>query len=505
MFAYGACNTFYTGEIGPLTPSIVKITATLSVPDCQSPWLGNKEEVRVGTGILVRNSWIVTSSHVVPGTGYIEIQKQGDQQSYEARVEYLCSDCDLALLKVNKPDFYYGLLPLSLAESVPFTGQSVDLLGYRSTDLWITKIAGKVLLSRDNFLVDGSRRVTNAHWWNIDLTKEPDAGLCGGAVVYENKLIGVFSTYLRDERASAVLITALEIKHVISDISDGVYDGFPSLGIQFDTLENEQYRRYLGLEESQNGIVVTKVLPEGSAGGYLKGDDVILKVEGIPVGNDGAVLDGPVLNGAVLDGPFPGGPFQRESRRVPFAFLLSMKQCNDIVALEISRDGELVKLNIPLTATADILMQGRKTGGSSRYFIFGGIVFRAIGSDYEPPREDTSMRGYQNIRYYLTYQMRDGLHSDKQEYVIIDQILADPVTKYFDSLHDILVERVNDIQITRLEDVMEAVKQPLGEYHVIEVDGFEKPIVLHVADIERVQNRVLARYGILKSNISGDF
>lgn len=72
--------------------------------------------------------------------------------------------------------------------------------------------------------------------------------------------------------------------HIIFLIS-----GVASLGISdYQQLENLTLRKHLGLENRDGGIRVCSVDPLGACSD-LKPNDVLMKVNGVPIGEDGTV------------------------------------------------------------------------------------------------------------------------------------------------------------------------------------------------------------------------
>jgi hypothetical protein len=62
-----------------------------------------------------------------------------------------------------------------------------------------------------------------------------------------------------------------------------------------------------------------------------------------------------------------------------------------------------------------------------------------------------------------------------------------------------LIEKVNGRTITRMTDLVEAIKHPVGGYQVIEADGvseFGTKIILDAAKAERANAEILQRHGI---------
>ena len=61
-----------------------------------------------------------------------------------------------------------------------------------------------------------------------------------------------------------------------------------------------------------------------------------------------------------------------------------------------------------------------------------------------------------------------------------------------------LVVSINGVSIDRLEDVPAALAAPREGFHVIELEGFEKPVVLDAAEADRLHPQILRTFRIEK-------
>lgn len=58
-----------------------------------------------------------------------------------------------------------------------------------------------------------------------------------------------------------------------------MYHGFPALGINCQALDNQQLRKYYGMDEKESGVLISKIRPLTHASETLKKHDVILQIE----------------------------------------------------------------------------------------------------------------------------------------------------------------------------------------------------------------------------------
>ncbi len=76
------------------------------------------------------------------------------------------------------------------------------------------------------------------------------------------------------------------IARFLPDVSDGRYDRFVDIGIQFFPLIHPKHRRALGLKPCDFGAMGSEVLQAGAAYGKLETEDVLLTIDGRHIFSD---------------------------------------------------------------------------------------------------------------------------------------------------------------------------------------------------------------------------
>lgn len=66
-----------------------------------------------------------------------------------------------------------------------------------------------------------------------------------------------------------------------------VYDGFCSLGVSCQALENSQLRSHLKVPPGGSGVLVNRIHPLSPSKEILRKDDVLLAFDGEPIAHDG--------------------------------------------------------------------------------------------------------------------------------------------------------------------------------------------------------------------------
>ena len=80
-----------------LSNSVVMVYATSKTENPRAPWSSNTVS-GVGSGFVLDGNRIVTNAHVVESHTFIEIQRDGDSKRFEAEVEAVAHEVDLAIL-----------------------------------------------------------------------------------------------------------------------------------------------------------------------------------------------------------------------------------------------------------------------------------------------------------------------------------------------------------------------------------------------------------------------
>jgi len=105
-------------------------------------------------------------------------------------------------------------------------------------------------------------------------------------------------------------------------------------------------------------------------------------------------------------------------------------------------------------------------GGHPTYFVYAGLVFMPLNRNYMDiwDWKDQSAR----FRHYADHLMPSA---ERRQVVIINQVLPHDVNIGYHKLQQVVVERVNGRPVFGLADVINALGDPQGPRHVIEIDN----------------------------------
>ena len=205
--------------------AIVKIYTVFSDPDYFSPWKMEDPGNITASGCIIDGHKILTNAHVVANHRFIQVRKNGNPKKYIGQVLAVSHEADLALLTVSDKEFFSDTPKLDFG---PLPQIKQDVLVYGFPDGGDSLSITKGVLSRIENQV-------YSHSSHIFLSGQVDAainpGNSGGPVVVDTKIVGVVMQTGAILENIKYMVPNPVIKHFLSDIKDGKYDGFPDCGL----------------------------------------------------------------------------------------------------------------------------------------------------------------------------------------------------------------------------------------------------------------------------------
>ena len=460
-----SANVF--GAPGPAA-SMVRISTTAQQPDYLVPWNPGNVGSGVGAGFVISGKRIMTNAHVVSNATFITVVKEGDPTPWEARVPHIAHDCDLAILGVYDERFFEGTKPLEFG-GIPALESTVSAYGYPIGGDRLSVTTGVV--SRIDFQPYSHSEVDSHLAIQIDAAINP--GNSGGPVMQNGKVVGVAFQGFSGAVAQNVgyMIPTPVVRRFLKDVEDGSYDRYMDLAATYFPILNPAMRKALAIEEPDRGVIIGSVFDGGPSVGKLQPGDVILSVDGYKVYADGKIdLDG---------------------EKTEMAEVFERKFKGDQVKLEILRRGEKQEVTLDLDRPWPFEMQARAYDKRPRFVLVGGLLFQPLNRDFLDAQKDVDTR----LRYFFDFFVADHLYRERPEVIVLSEILKDPVNTYAAPFKGGIVDKINGQQIKTLDDVAAAFEQP-GEFHVIEILGEGRPIVLERSALAEAGERIRQRYRV---------
>ena len=462
-----------TTSLGRQYEAIVNIECNTLEVDYRTPWNPATPGGGSGTGFLIAENLFLTNAHVVSDASRLIIRKVGDPTPWRARVKHIAHDCDLALLELVKPSPAFSTVePLKISPEVPKLDTTVKVVGFPIGGERISVTRGVV--SRVDYQEYSHSGVDQHLAIQIDAAINP--GNSGGPVVQDGAVVGVaFQGYSGDvAQNTGYMIPTPVIRRFLKDVEDGKYDRYVDLSIAHFPLMNPAQRRALGLrEDGENGVMVASVDSDGSCGGILKTGDVLLEIDGHVIESNGSIdIDG---------------------EQMELAEAVERKFAGDKLKLKILRDRAEQTVEVTLKGASHYLMQANRYEQQPQYVMLGGLVFQPMDAALMNVVSSSNLR----TRYWFQFFSTDELFKEKPQPVVLTSVLPDAINTWLREYSGQVVEEINGMKITRLQDVVEAIKKDTGSGdHVIRLAGEGRPLILDRAAVEAAQPKLLEKYNV---------
>jgi len=340
---------------GAVENSVVKIFATFRNADLGKPWSKATPQEVSGSGVVIEGNRILTNAHVVHYASQIQVQAARSGTKVSAKVAFIATGIDLAVLTLDDPSFFDTHPPLPRAAKIPNTKDSVLVYGFPTggNNLSITKgIVSRIEFANYNEGTGGLRV-------QIDAAINP--GNSGGPAVVNNEMIGLAFSRLNNSQNIGYIIPGEEIELFLKDISSGHYTGKPAMFEVAQTFENTALRSFLKADPSLHGVVVFEPFDDDPS--YpIKQWDIITKIGDTAVDDQGMVTLRPDL-------------------RVNYRYLVQNVAKDGKLPLTVVREGKAMAVSIPVAPKRPLVMPylGEKYPS---YYIFGPMCFTKVSQDF---------------------------------------------------------------------------------------------------------------------------
>ena len=458
---------FHTSEkINSLSASVVKIFTVSVKPNYYQPWQMRTQKFSTGSGVIIKDNFILTAAHVVSNGVFLEVKKSSNPTKFIAHVKWISHDADLALLEVEDKSFFDNTEPIGLG-TLPHRQDGVAVYGYPQGGNEISITQGIISRIEQTVYVHSDFDLLSLQ---IDAAINP--GNSGGPVFdQEGNIIGIAMQSLSSADNIGYLVPTPIIKHFLDDIKDGSYDGFPDDGLYIQGMENTSLKAYYKMKD-RHGVLITHVVPKSSSDTYLKKDDVLLQIDGIDISDDATVL---------MEG----------NGRVAANYLIRSHHINEDFEVTILRDGEEMRLKIPSKPLVSLIPFEHDQ--LPKYYVFGGLVFMPLTKNYlfEWGRNWVQKAP---IRFIDIVKNANFPTQERTELVFVQSILADRENAGYEISHA-LVNEVNGVKIDSFSTLVQTLEKTQTSDVQIFLQGGSK-IILNKEKAQEANARLLKRYGI---------
>lgn len=427
--------------------AVVKVFATLRLPDPYRPWAKQAPQDITASGVVIEGHRILTNAHAVLYASQVQIQGAGAGDKISATVEAIAPGIDLAVLKLDDDSFFATHAPIARASALPQIKDAVLAYGFPTggTSLSITKgIVSRIEFVAYNYPTSGLR---------IQIDAAINPGNSGGPAIAADKMIGLAFSRLGDAQNIGYIIPNEEIDLFLKDIADGHYDGKPAIFDELQTLENPALRGFLKLDKSVSGIVVHQPYEESPT--YpLKEWDVITRIGDTPVDDQGMVNVTADL-------------------RVNFRYMVQKIGRDNHVPLTILRNGKPVSVSLPLVTARPQLVPDLR-GEYPSYFIYGPLVFSRASAVFASfLTNNANLMGLFGYMGSPLVTQRGAMPTpDRQELVVVaSPFFPSRLSEGYSNPTAMVVSTVNGVHIRSLAHLVSVLRDLKDESVVFEFDS----------------------------------
>jgi len=453
------------------TESIVRVKSSYQRDSSFYPWRKQQPRRRIGFGVVIDKTHILTTENVVRNNTLVEIQLPHSGRNITATVVKSDHQVDLALLRIEDSEVLAAINYPEFIEKLPLKS-FVSITQIDETS-GIQKGDGHVVKA---FV--GALPKASAGLLQYDILTDLNVTGEGAPVFFDKKLAGMMISYSSGSRTGQ-MIPASYITRFISDVMDGSYSGFASAGISWQPLVDPVKRKYLGVDKVENGIQVVSCLPGNGSSKVLKPNDVILSWDGHSIDNLGYYIDD-------------------DYGRLLFPHLIKgCRRPGDKVTVVISREGKEKKLQVPLSRSDEsaYLIPENTIGAPCEYIVAGGLVIQeltaqmlyAYGSKWQT-RIDPRL-----AHLFLTKQHNPDHPGDR--IVLLTQTLNDPVNISYQDFRNMIITKVNGTHISNIDDIFDIIRKD-GGIKTISLQGVGVDIVFDENELKLADKRIMKQYGL---------
>lgn len=447
-------------------PQVVRVFSTYQDPDYESPWQSVAPRGSTGSGVIIGPNRVLTGAHVVANATFVQVQKQSDPAKVTARVLAISHDSDLALLQIDDKAFARGIRPAVVGD-LPRLRDAVQVVGYPigGEEVSITEgVVSRIEVQR----YEHSQR----HLLAATVDAAINEGNSGGPVFARGKVVGIAFQAIVDAENIGEMVPAPILRRFLDGVRKGKDPRVPGLGITTQPLENPALRAHFGMQPQHSGVLVTAVQFGSSAWGCLAAGDVLMQLDGLRIADNGTVR-------------------YRGRFRCQFDAVVGDHHIGDRVTARILRGGKVHTVAMTMAPMA-WLVPRTEFDRRPMWFLYGGLVFQRLTAEFLRIWGEHWWDKAPKELLHLFYS--GNKKPDRQEVVVLAQVLADAVNVGYEPFHNDVVEQVDGEAPVDMADFVRRMDAATGEVVLLLSSGSK---VLLDADAARAaMPRILQRYHV---------
>ena len=460
-----------SGAANPMARHVVTVHVVSQRYDYANPWQKGDVKRSTATGCVVEGRRILTTAYALADHAFVEVKKRGESRKYKASVIVKDYRCGLALLSVEDEDFFSGLTPIPLADSI-LPGKAAKV--YKWDEMGTLK---EYTAEMTNSMMRFYEPVCCVlmHLFTTAMTE----GGSGEPVCVDGSLVGI-TTGLSNETKTLYAISSRVVKRMLKDVADGKYEGIPFFWVESNAIEsNKALREYLGMKEDESGVLITGISPGSSGDDVIKVNDVILSIDGIAIDDSGMYAS-------------------EFGKLYHYGILQLDRFVGDKVTMRVLRDRARIDLSFTLKPVPEnySVIPFSSYDNPPRYLIFGGLVFQELcagylytaGQDWKKKADKRLLHYYDNARS-LTEK------GDRKRIIILSRVLADDINRGYQELRDQVLDRLDGVKIEDLTHCARLLQESNAPWAVFDFIGGTTVVIDRKAAFTGMRN-LLKAYNI---------
>jgi len=456
--------------------SLVRVNVTGQPYDYFRPWQKKPPVSKRALGAVLSKGRVLVTADLVTNQNYVELERAESGEKTAASVQVIDYEANLALLEPSEKNFLDGITPLEIATDT-VVGDRLAAWQLEQTGALVATEGLVTTIQMTRYPADVGQFLT----YRISIPMQYRENSYTIPLVKKNKLAGLLLRY--DPRSQLIdAIPAPIITHFLKEAESDHYRGFTAVGFSFFPTRDPQLRKYAGQTGKPGGVYVTNVepnMPATKAG--MQVGDIVTAIGNHDIDENGNYVDS--LYG-----------------KIEFTNLLSAHTyAGDVVPFQIQRGGKAMELKITLEHrnANDYVSPPYALDEPPKYLVLGGLIFQELSRQYLKEWGPNWQREAPQRFVYVDRYQSELFPGEHRRIVILSQTLPANTTIGYDELAYLTVTKANGKEIKSLQDLAEAVKQPLdGGFIKIEIEEDPKQIELNMSEVTAEMPSLQENYGI---------
>lgn len=459
-----------------LFDSVFRIEVATQNPDYRTPWNAGGFAGGNGTGFLIGPNQILTNAHVVSNARRILVTQRSSARKLPATIQHIAHDCDLALITLDDPTPLEGLIHLPIG-GMPELDSEVRAIGYPVGGDRLSVTRG--IVSRIDFRPYSHSRADSHLIIQVDAAINP--GNSGGPAIQGDKVIGVAFQGLTQADNTGYIIPTPVINRFLTDIKDGQYDKYMDIGIGTFQLFNPAMRKALGLSDDDSGVLVSSIIPEGPADGFIQENDILLAIDGNPINSAGNITVG--------------------GETLVLHEIVERKFADDTVTLDFLRDGKKQTAEIVLKPLPGAPIFTILYGERPEYIFYGGLVIQPLTLNSMSAHRLSDV----TTRYLTSNYLNKAIFKERPEVLILTRVESDEVTANMAGFQGAIINTINGKKVTNFKQAYQLLyEEEQPEFTVIEFENHGRPLALPSSKVEAINQRLMGTNNIPSTHHLGE-